>query len=85
MNLKQLKEKHFTKLSQDMYAYSNTWTTWTVEGEAKITIFLVEDNTALVEYTTMNDATGRENNKWLIRKVKEGKIQFNSKMYPITY
>lgn len=85
MKLQELKEMHFKKLAGDTFGYAQTWATWTVEGEATITIYLVEGDTALIQFSAMNDATGKENNKWLTRKVKDGRIQFNGNLYLVSY
>lgn len=85
MKLKELKEMHFKKIAVDTFGYAQTWATWKVEGEGEITIYLVEGNTALIQFSFWNDETGKENNKWLTRKVKDGRIQFNGEFYLTSY
>lgn len=80
-----MKEMHFKKLTVDVFGYSQTWATWSVDHDSTITIYLVEGDTALIQFATWNDATGKENNKWLTRKVKDGAIQFNGVLYLVSY
>lgn len=85
MKLQEMKEMHFKKLAGDTFGYAQTWATWSVEGEATITIYLVEGDTVLIQFSAMNDSTGKEINKWLTRKVKDGRIQFNGVLYLVSY
>lgn len=81
--LKGLKEMHFEKMAISPYEYSQTWSIYNLNHEDTLTLFLTIGEYALIQETRTNHETLRTNNRYHVRKIKNGNILFNGKLFPV--